>query len=72
MSMTANREALEDAFTRAEGAQEIAFRAHERAKKHDRQALIAAWMVQGQRAHREVALAALKLSTYRNDDKECV
>lgn len=64
--MAANREALEDDFTRAEGAQEIAFRAHQRAVKQARHVLIAAWVVQGQRAHREVALAALKLSTYAN------
>lgn len=61
-----NRSDLEDAFTRAEGAQEIAFRAHQRAVKQARHVLIAAWVVQGQRAHREVALAALKLSTYAN------
>jgi hypothetical protein len=63
------REALEDAFDRAEGAQEVAFRNYQRAKARDYAGLMRAALENGARTARELARIAAQLSTSRNETK---
>lgn len=60
--MTHDREALEDAFDRAEGEQEIAFRNHQRASAHNHAGLMRASLEHAKLAHCELVRLADKLS----------
>jgi hypothetical protein len=61
--MRGDREALEDAFDRAEGAQEIAFRNYRRALARNYAGLMRAALEHGARTQRELARIAAQLST---------
>jgi hypothetical protein len=63
MNARTEREALEDAFDRADGEQEIAFRNHQRAKAKNVGVLMRASLEHAKRAHRELVRLAAKLST---------
>jgi hypothetical protein len=60
--MTNERERLEDAFTRAEGYQEVAFRNWHRASRRNAGPLIAFSLTQGKRAYAALVEAAANLS----------
>lgn len=60
--MATDREQLQDAFDRAEGAQEIAFRNWQRATRHNTSPLIQAALVKGAKADAEIERLAPKLS----------
>jgi hypothetical protein len=57
-----NREDLEDAFERAEGQQEVAFRNFQRAKARNSGPLMMVGLEHGRLAHNELARLASKLS----------
>lgn len=57
-----HKEALLDAFDRADGAQEIAFRNYQRAERKNVGALMLAAIKQGRQAHGDIAQLAKKLS----------
>ena len=63
--MTNERERLEDDFTRAEGAQEIAFRAYLKAKRANAAVLMKAFLVKGECAYADLRRLASKLATLK-------
>ena len=65
MSAPTEREALEDAFDRADGEQEIAFRNYRRAKAKNVGTLMHASLEHAKRAHRKLVRLAAKLSKQR-------
>jgi hypothetical protein len=67
--MAYDREALEDAFDRAEGAQEVAFRNHQRFARLGNALGQRVSTAQGRAAHVELARLASKLSTNRKEAK---